>query len=181
MATIDTGNSNAKELNRDLPLIPFIDFLLCIISFLLITAVWSQLARIEANAQVPGTPSHVAPDDSSTRLHVRVREGRFDLEWRQGSTVVATSSVPREAVPIGSGDVAYPALARQLSAEWQANGRHRRAEDRQLDQAVLHTSNTVAFGDVVAIMDAIHSPQREIATGGARESVPAFSVSFAVD
>jgi hypothetical protein len=55
MATIDVGGrSSRRELNRELTLVPFIDFLLCIVAFLLVTAVWSQMARLEAQANVPG-------------------------------------------------------------------------------------------------------------------------------
>ena len=46
MAQIDTGSPAARgrATNHELPLVPFIDFLLCLVSFLLITAVWSQMA-----------------------------------------------------------------------------------------------------------------------------------------
>ena len=37
-------------------MIPFIDLLMVTISFLLITAVWSHMSRINADAQVPGPP-----------------------------------------------------------------------------------------------------------------------------
>ena len=181
MASIDVGGGSKRDLNRDLPLIPFIDFLLCLISFLLITAVWSQLARIEANAQVPGKPTRVGNQNANKKLHVRIDERRFDLQWRQGSTVVATSSVKREAVPVGDGDVSYPELARRIATEWKTNGVHRSESDQNRDLAVLHTSNTTPFADLVAVMDAIHAPQRPFDIDGGRQSLSAFSVSFAVD
>jgi hypothetical protein len=89
--------------------------------------------------------------------------------------------VPREAVPTGEGDVSYPELARRLVAEWHANGMHRDGNDRKLDRAVLHASNTTSFADLVAVMDAIGAPQRELDVDGTRQRVAAFSVSFAVD
>jgi biopolymer transport protein ExbD len=180
MASIDVGDKNKRDVNRALPLIPFIDFLLCLISFLLITAVWSQLARVEANAQI-GPPKFVGPTDTARKLHVRIHERKFDLEWRQGSTLIATSSVVREPVPAGDGDITYPELARKLVQEWQNNGQHRNETDRKQDLAVLHTSNTTAFGELVAVMDAIQAPHREIDIGGTPQRVAAFSVSFAVD
>jgi len=181
MASIDVGTSNKRDVNRDLPLIPFIDFLLCLISFLLITAVWSQLARVEADAQVHGRREIVGPSDATRKLHVRIEDRRFELEWRQGSTVLSTTSVAREPVLAGQGDITYPELARRLAKEWQANGQHRNESDRNRDLAVLHTSNTTAFADLVAVMDAIHAPNRELDVAGTHERVAAFSVSFAVD
>lgn len=64
MAGIDTGGGHGgkKSVNQELPLVPFIDFLLCCVMFLLVTAVWNQLARIQANQNVPGPPT-VAPDE----------------------------------------------------------------------------------------------------------------------
>ncbi len=181
MASIDVGSSDKRDVNRDLPLIPFIDFLLCLISFLLITAVWSQLARVEANAQVRGKREFVGPTDTARKLHVRIQERKFALEWRQGSTVIATSSIAREPVPVGQGDISYPELARTLAKEWQTNGQHRKQSDRKQDLAVLHTSNTTAFADLVAVMDAIHAPHREVDVDGTHQRVAAFTVSFAVD
>jgi hypothetical protein len=130
---------------------------------------------------VPGQVAVVPPEDQPKQLHVRIDARRFDLEWRQGATLIATSSVPREAVPAGNGDVTYPELARKLAAEWQANGMHRDGNDRKVDLAVLHTSNTTSFADLVAVMDAINAPQRELDVDGTRQQVAAFSVSFAVD
>jgi biopolymer transport protein ExbD len=43
------GKSGKKSVNADLNLVPYIDLLTCMVAFLLITAVWSQLARLEAH------------------------------------------------------------------------------------------------------------------------------------
>ena len=108
MAGIDTGGGGhgKRTVNFELPLIPFIDFLLCLVSFLLITAVWSQMARINADARVPGPPR---PDDEIEKvekpktLHVEMRgERKFQLVWKEGSTVVNTIDVERKPVPIGN-------------------------------------------------------------------------------
>jgi len=56
MAGIDTGGGHGgkRSTNHEIPLIPFIDFLLCLVAFLLVTAVWSQMARINADARTKG-------------------------------------------------------------------------------------------------------------------------------
>lgn len=53
------GHGGKKSVDSEIPLVPFIDLLLCCVMFLLVTAVWNQLARIDANQQQPG---QAAPD-----------------------------------------------------------------------------------------------------------------------
>jgi biopolymer transport protein ExbD len=48
-APAPTGKGSKKPLDADLNLVPFIDLLCCCIAFLLITAVWTQMARIDVS------------------------------------------------------------------------------------------------------------------------------------
>lgn len=45
-AQIDTGGGNGKDLNVELNVVPFIDLMSCLTAFLMVTAVWSNLAQI---------------------------------------------------------------------------------------------------------------------------------------
>src|SRR5688572_17164657 len=100
MAGIDVGGGHGKKraVNQELPLIPFIDFLLCLASFLLITAVWTQMSRINADARVPGPPNpdEVIEEQKKDRtLHVEMRgDEKFQLVWKEGNTVINTIDVP---------------------------------------------------------------------------------------
>jgi biopolymer transport protein ExbD len=184
MAGIDVGGGHGgkRATNHELPLIPFIDFLMCLVAFLLVTAVWSQMARINADARVPGPPRPDEPENpkKERQLHVEMKgESKFQLVWKEGNTVINTIDVDRKPVVVGKGDVTYPDLAKKITEEWNANGSHRAASDTKLDQAVLHTDNSTPFHDVVAVIDAIYTPKREFA--GAKEKVPAFNVTFAVN
>ncbi|MFO0570358.1 MAG: biopolymer transporter ExbD [Polyangiaceae bacterium] len=185
MAQIDTGShaSSRRETNRELPLVPFIDFLLCLVSFLLITAVWSQMARVEASANVPGKPCEgdECKNDQPKRLHVDMRDKKFLLTWKQGETVVATSEVERKAVRTASGDVRYPDLEARLLEEWKNQGVHQAATDPKSDQAVLHTRNDTEFGELVAVLDALHAGRRQRQVGASSALVPAFDVTFAAN
>jgi biopolymer transport protein ExbD len=186
MAGIDVGGGHGKRsTNHEIPLIPFIDFLLCLVAFLLVTAVWSQMARINADARVPGPPQPDEPKDppKEKQLHVEMKgDQKFQLIWKEGNTVVNTIDVERKAVPTGNqGDIRYPDLAKKISDEWNANGAHRAASDLKLDQSVLHTDNSTPFSDVIAVIDAIYTPKREITLGGKTEKMPAFNVTFAVN
>jgi biopolymer transport protein ExbD len=185
MATLDVGEGARRSTNREIPLIPMIDLLLCLVAFLLVTAVWSQMARINADARVPGPPQPDEPKDppKEKQLHVEMKgDQKFQLIWKEGNTVVNTIDVERKPVPAGDqGDIRYPDLAKKINDEWNANGAHRAATDMKLDQSVLHTDNSTPFADVIAVIDAIYTPKRELTIGGKTEKLPAFNVTFAVN
>src|SRR5919201_5854052 len=53
-APTPTGKGGKKPLDASINLVPFIDLLSCCISFLLITAVWTQLARMNVTQKGQG-------------------------------------------------------------------------------------------------------------------------------
>lgn len=186
MAGIDLGGGHGgrRSVNQELPLVPFIDFLLCLVAFLLVTAVWTQMARIHADARVPGrNDDGPAVSEREKELHVETRGAhKFQLIWKEGATVVNTIDVDRKQVKIGNGgDYRYPALAERITQEWKSYGSHRSAADRKFDRAVLHTDNTTPFSDIIAVIDAVYEPQREFAMGSKVDKIPAFNLTFAVN
>lgn len=50
MAHIDSGGGRGRNTNFDLNLVPFIDLMSCLITFLLISAVWTQVSMIQLGA-----------------------------------------------------------------------------------------------------------------------------------
>jgi len=178
MAGIDTGAGAGKRraLNQELPLIPFIDFLLCLVMFLLVTAVWSEMARLELDAQVPGRQDQEATAERrELTLHLDLRQGRpFALSWKEGETVVDTAKVERRALAVGDATT-YPALAKALGDGWRRLGRHRAPSDTRRDEVVLHTDNSVEFGEIAAVLDAVGSPKRRLG----QQQVAAYRVSWA--
>src|SRR5277367_5365147 len=89
------GKGGRRSLDSEINMIPMIDLLMVTISFLLITAVWTNMARINADAQVPGPPR---PDQEvEKQLHVEMRSpDKFVLIWKQAGTVISTIDVPRK-------------------------------------------------------------------------------------
>jgi hypothetical protein len=165
-----------------------IDLLMVTISFLLITAVWTHMARINADAQVPGPPR---PDVASPnfepekQLHVEMHaDDKFVLVWKQGSTTVDSIDVPRKDVVTEQGStevVRFPDLADKVDREWKAKGQHANPTDPKLDQAILHTDNKTDFKDIIGVIDAIYRPHRDMQIGSKTEKVPAFNITFAVN
>src|SRR5688572_26179208 len=181
------GKGGRRTLDSEINMIPFIDLLMVTISFLLITAVWSHMARINADAQVPGPPREVEPDkqDPEKQLHVEMRSpDKFVLVWKQAGTVISTVDVPRKdnlVVKDGKKNIRFPELAAKIEAEWKTVGSHRDATDKKFDQAVLHTDNELPYVFLIGVIDAIYQPHRPFNIGGKAEQVPAFNVTFAVN
>ena len=84
--SVDTGNKGGKKpLNADLNLVPYIDLLTCMVAFLLITAVWSQLARLEAHQKGQGQAGEDTPPEKVFKLVVRGQRRRVQPRRRSGS------------------------------------------------------------------------------------------------
>lgn len=58
---VEGGKGRGKGQNVDLNLVPFIDLLSCLIAFLMITAVWSQIASLDVEQSISNTP----PDEQT--------------------------------------------------------------------------------------------------------------------
>ncbi len=182
MAGIDAGGHGKKRsTNHALPLVPFIDFLLCLVMFLLVTAVWSHMARLQADAQVPGKDSTDPPSQLPKELHVDMTsEKLFNLSWLQGTTVVESIDVARKAVE-ADGSLTYPELSSAVEKAWRASGSHTKSNDTKFDRAIIHSNNSDAFAEVSAVLDAISTPQRELRIGTATAQFPAFQIAYAVN
>jgi biopolymer transport protein ExbD len=190
------GKGGRRSVDTEINMIPMIDLLMVTISFLLITAVWVQSSRIDANANVPGPATDVppctdasgAPCKPEARLHVQSTDpSKFVLVWKEGATVVRTAEVPREASRTkigkdGKAIVAFPALAARINEEWKAAGVHRDPTDKKFDKAVVHAGNDMPYGEIVAVMDAVSQPKRSIGTSPGRAAqAAAFEMTFATD
>lgn len=175
MAGIDVGGGGRNRgVGADINMVPFIDLLLVTVAFLLITAVWTTNARLNANAQLPGEvgPSPEAP---SKMLHVHVRADSFTLSWQQGSLVVSQQEVVKSA-----GDHRFEALREAIAKEYRDNGVHHSVDDLESDRAILHTPDNLTYGEIIEVMDAVASAKREVRDGERVAMVPAFSPTFAV-
>jgi hypothetical protein len=156
--SVGSARSGKRVYSHDLPLVPFIDFMICLIAFLIVTAVWTQTSRLTASGQVPGLGLGLSQPPTK-ELHVVSTTGGFDLRWQQGATVLETQHIPRVGVQVGD-ETRYPALSEAITKEWQTRGLHRAPSDRALDRAVLHVPNDAPFSEIVAVLDALHAPRR---------------------
>jgi biopolymer transport protein ExbD len=187
--SVDSGGKGGRRsLDSEINMIPMIDLLMVTISFLLITAVWSHMARLNADAQVPGPPrpteeiQNIPPEK---QLHIEMRSpDKFVLIWKQAGTVISTIDVPRKDIVSMEGQtrvVRFPDLAAKVQSEWTTVGSHRDATDKKFDQAILHTDNETKYGEIIGVIDAVYQVHRPLQIGPKAELVPAFNMTFSVN
>ncbi len=175
------GKGGRKAVDSELNLIPMIDLFVVCVLFLIMTAVWSQMARINANAQVPGPPrtdeeiEKIEPEKMLTV--VMKQDDRFVLEWKSGSTVHQTSEVPRKGIPVKLGSetvTRYPDLGTEIAKQWKEYGSHQNDNDRKQDQAIISVDNRAPFSEIVAVIDAVYTPKRTYKG----EEITSFNITF---
>src|SRR4051812_649358 len=180
---VDTGGKK-RSTNSEINMVPFIDLLFVTVAFLLITAVWVTNSRINADAQVPGPPDpnkELTPQTPEKVLNLMIGENDFGLVWKQGATVVSEIKVPKTPVEFGDDKtIRYPELAKKIEAEWTQQGGHRDASDKKLDQCILHSDNRTPFKEIIAVLDALYQPKRDIKFPDGTKKVPVFNMTFSV-
>lgn len=182
MGGVDVGGGGGgkRKVDQEINMIPFIDLLMVTISFLLITAVWSSMARLNANAMVP-SPQKKSENEKKQKekepavLHVRVsdKDKKFHLQWQAGNKTDDLVSIDMD--PDASGR--YPKLEEEIKKAYIAGQgpqnlhgddlgfQSQEASDHganALNQAILHVDNAFPFKEVVKVIDAIYMPRRYV-------------------
>jgi biopolymer transport protein TolR len=134
--SIDGGGGDRKKpLTAELNLVPYIDLLTCMVAFLLITAVWTQLAQLKVGQRGPGT----ADDNDEVQrpnIAVVVHDDGFNI-------IVGNDQKPLQ---LKAGELDYATLAVEMATIKQAN------PDRT-DVKVI-SADGVVFDKIVHTMDA---------------------------
>ena len=137
MASIDIGPSSGgrgKPLNVEYNLVPFIDLLSCLIAFLLMTAVWQQIAMIQTNE---GTSSGQTTRNDFT-LALYVYNDRQDLAIGDKSTISLKKI---------KGQYDLPGLQRQLATL--------KAKYPNKKDILILTQDKVVYKDLISTMDTV--------------------------
>ncbi len=137
--SIGGGGHGKKVINSEIPLIPFIDLLLCCVMFLLVTAVWNQLARLDANQRTPGQN---APDEPPPEEHIKVV-----VQIQATGYVIASTAGDRIEIPkIGD--------AYDLEALREKLQERKRLEPNRRD-LIVAPEDGVIYAEVVSAMDTV--------------------------
>jgi biopolymer transport protein ExbD len=138
--SIDGGGGDRKKpLNADLNLVPYIDLLTCMVAFLLITAVWTQLARLKVGQRGQGPSDDNPLVENTKKIAVVVHDDGFNV-------IVGDDQKP---VPMKAGELDYATLAVEMAAIKRAN------PDRTDAQVI--SADSVVFDKIVRTMDATMS------------------------
>jgi biopolymer transport protein ExbD len=148
------GHGGKKSVDSEIPLVPFIDLLLCCVMFLLVTAVWNQLARLDANQQQPGQQ---APNEPPPEEKIKVV-----LQVKSTGYVIASTAGDRVEVP-KVGDKYDTEVLREKLQE------RKRLEPNRRDMTVA-PEDGVFYEDVVNAMDTVVGegfPEMSLSDGAA--------------
>lgn len=139
--SVGGGHGGKKSVDSDIPLVPFIDLLLCCVMFLLVTAVWNQLARINANQQQPGqnAPDEPPPQEQQIKLILQVQGDKFVL--------ASTAAGDRIEIPKKGENYDLEELRNKLKE------RHQLEPNRR--DIIVAPEDGVRYKDVVAAMDIV--------------------------
>jgi len=138
MASISVGGGHGgkKAVDADIPLIPFIDLLLCCVMFLLVTAVWNRLASVPANQQVPSPNALDRQVEPTISLYLQVTHAGY---------TIASSAGDRVEIPMNGDTYDRETLATRLE--------ERRAADPNRHDIIVSPEDGVHYQDVIASMD----------------------------
>jgi biopolymer transport protein ExbD len=133
------GHGGKKSVDSEIPLVPFIDLLLCCVMFLLVTAVWNQLARLNANQQQPGAAAASdPPPEEKIKLTLQVQAAGYKLSSSAGDSI----DIPK------SGD-AYDQEGLRTKLQ------ERKHSEPNRKDLTVQPDDGVRYEDVVAAMDMV--------------------------
>ncbi|HHH31445.1 MAG TPA: biopolymer transporter ExbD [Polyangiaceae bacterium] len=141
MAGISMGDNahGKKSVDTEIPLIPFIDLLLCCVMFLLVTAVWNHMSSMEANLNSSADPAAIDTPPPEPPLTVLIDQEGYRLSGAAGDEVRIPLAAP------GVYDEA--ALAVQLE--------RRHVVDPSASAALLSADDGVNYALVIGAMDVL--------------------------
>ena len=108
-APTPSGKGGKKPLDASINLVPFIDLLSCCISFLLITAVWTQLARMNVTQHEKSASAETPPDQQPPTLSITLFVNKDGYQ-------IAKSTGETTDIPMKGEDYDYAKLADELKA-----------------------------------------------------------------
>ncbi|MFO0729055.1 MAG: biopolymer transporter ExbD [Myxococcota bacterium] len=148
-----TPNSSKKHVDFQLNMVPFIDLLSVLISFLLMTSAWTQVAQIEAKQTASSAGSEPESVDDGLKLTV--------LITREGYVLTAKSA---ELMRLPKRDEGYDALAlgAALGQQHDLNPANR--------ALIVRAEDAVPYQEMVTVMDlAMEHRLSEISVDGVAE------------
>lgn len=144
MAGVSSGAAKGgrRSVDQEVNMVPFIDLLMVTVAFLLVTAVWTSMARIPAEARLPSAKGALPTKEDPPAMRVKVlADGRVTLQWQKGQKVEDVAEVALAGVP--------DAMNRAFLARGQTT----------TTAAILNVPAAMPMAEVTRVMDAIRTPR----------------------
>lgn len=143
----DQGGGHGKKkksLDANINVVPAIDLLSCCISFLLFTAVWTQISRLQVQQLGTGAPEPAQEQLQQKALAVTLAVGERGMALQVGDAAYDIPTLGRTAEGVVTQDL--KSLATRLKA----------VKGEYPDQAsiIVTAEDTVPYGDLVHVIDA---------------------------
>src|SRR5688572_15451958 len=140
------GTDEKGSVNVELNIVPFIDLMSCLTAFLLVTAVWVQIAQLDLKPKGKSRdPSQVKPDEEKVVLSVLVQH---DNIWLVQSRIGEQQAIPRTGDP-----VVYWGTFQASLAELKKSAFFVDRSDLELAAESLSDENPVVYQDIIQAMD----------------------------
>jgi biopolymer transport protein ExbD len=138
------GRRKKKALDAVINVVPAIDLLSCCITFLLYTAVWTQISRLQVQQLGMGAPETVPAEQQQKALAVTLAVGERGMSLTVGDASFDIPTLGR--TPEGMVMQDLKSLATRLKAV--------KGEYPDQGAIIVTAEDTVPYGDLVHVIDA---------------------------
>ena len=132
------GKGGKKPLDTAINLVPFIDLMAVTIAFLIMTAVWTQIGRLQVSQS--GGPAQEAPQEQDTKPPVNLLITDKELKLSVGTQQFDPIPISRDSVVIALGKLQEKLKEVKVNVPDQSN-------------ITLQTEDAVRYEDLVRIID----------------------------
>jgi len=134
---VPSGKGGKKPVNVELNLVPFIDLLVVCITFLLLTAVWTQTGRINIDQSV-AKPQQEKPKEPPKRFTIMIDRKGYTTKWADERP---------EPLPMVGGKYPVDLLKKRLEAKKDSLPKNPRM--------VVAPEDSVPYKEMIAVLDTL--------------------------
>jgi biopolymer transport protein ExbD len=152
-AAIDTGGGDKRSVNVDINIVPFIDLMSCLTAFLLVTAVWINIAQINIAPKGKNRDQQIKEDDRPI-LSVLVSDERIYIGTTRVSDENSPVTVDRPLNKTADTELATWADVEKKLKAIKTDGALNMSDRTDIEIAAeSHEGHVVHYQDLVSAMD----------------------------
>jgi len=145
-AAIGAGGNSKHDVNVELNIVPFIDLMSCLTAFLLVTAVWVQIAQLDLKPKGKSRdPSTIKEENEKVVLSVLIQH---DNIWLVQSRIGEQQAIPRTGDP-----AVYWGTFQASLADLKKGAFFVDRSDIELAAESITDESAVYYQDIITAMD----------------------------